>query len=371
MADPFYIVSDIYQLSNFYAHNHEPSKGIKIANEGIAIAGQYNLRSKLNILYIALSENYQSDGDYRMYSNVLNKIIALKDSTYTKNSADALSHDIQTKYEVQKKQNIIISQQLDLTKKNTLFFGTLVLLASTVLVFYVVFRSRKKNQQLKLREIVVEQKKQTMDAVMQAEENERKRIAGELHDSVAQKMVVAKLNLEAFEGYLPALNTEQRHVFNNIFSLVDESCTEVRNLSHSMMPQAFFQSGLADAVKNFIDKIENKNLHILFNVEVRSCQAWIKIQKMMIYRVIQECLQNIIKHAQANKVDIAVIAENGEIDVTIEDNGIGFDPSSAEHAGGMGLKNIRSRIDFLNGQLDINSKPGMGSVVAFFIPTRH
>jgi two-component system NarL family sensor kinase len=368
IGDPFYIVSDIYQLSNFYAHNHEPEKGISIAKEGIPIAEKYNLHAKLYILYTALGENYQSAGDYKMYSETLNKIITLKDSTYTKNSAEALS-DIQTKYEVQKKENIIISQQLDLTKKNYLVYGTFILLATSVLISYVVFRARKKNQLVKIREIGIEQKKRTMDAVMQAEENERKRIAAELHDSVAQKMVVAKLNLEAFEGYLPKLSNEEQKVFDNIFSLVDESCTEVRNLSHSMMPHAFFQSGLADAVKNFIDKIQNKNLRILFNTD-GDLENLDKNTELMIYRIIQECLQNIIKHAHADRVDISVIAENGEIDATIEDNGIGFDTSLLENNSGMGMKNIRSRVEFLNGQLDINSHPGGGCVVAFYIPVK-
>ena len=202
---------------------------------------------------------------------------------------------------------------------------------------------------------------------MQAEENERKRIAADLHDSVAQKMVVAKLNLEVLEGYLPALNQEQRHVYNNIFSLVDDSCTEVRNLSHSMMPQAFFQSGLTDAVKNFIDKIENKNLRISFNAE-GDLENLDKNTEIMIYRIIQECLQNIIKHADAAKVDISITLENDEIDVTIEDNGVGFDTSLLEEKEGMGMRNIRSRVEFLNGKLDINSEPGNGTVVAFFVP---
>jgi two-component system, NarL family, sensor kinase len=368
IGDPFYIVSDIYQLGNFYAHNNEPDKGITLVNEGISIAEKYNLNAKLPLLYTALAENYQSAGNYKMYSNTLNEIISLKDSMYTKNSADALS-EIQTKYEVQKKQNIIIRQKLDLTKKNNLIYGTLILLAVTVLLSYVIFQTRKKNQQLKMQEIVIDQKRKTMDAVMQAEENERKRIAADLHDSVAQKMVVAKLNLEVLEGYLPALNQEQRHVYNNIFSLVDDSCIEVRNLSHTMMPQAFFQSGLTDAVKNFIDKIENKNLRVTFSAE-GELESLDNNTEIMIYRVIQECLQNIIKHADASKVDISIILENEEIDVIIEDNGVGFDTGSLENIEGMGMKNLKSRIDFLNGELDINSQKGKGTVIAFYIPAK-
>jgi two-component system, NarL family, sensor kinase len=368
IGDPYYIVSDIYQLGNFYAHVHAADKGILAVNEGISIAKKYNLHSKLLLLYTALAENYQIAGNYKSYSEVLNRIITLKDSMYTKNSADALS-EIQTKYEVQKKQNIIIQQKLDLTKKNNLIYGTLILMAITVLLSYVILQTRRKNQKLRMQEIVIEQKRKTMDAVMHAEENERKRIAADLHDSVAHKMVVAKLNLEILEGYLPALNQEQRHVYDNIFSLVDDSCSEVRNLSHSMMPQAFFKSGLTDAVRNFIDKIENKSLRISFSTEGQLGDLE-KNMEIMIYRIIQECMQNILKHADAGKVDISIILENGEIDVIIEDNGVGFDMDSIRNIEGMGMKNLKSRIDFLNGKLDINSQKGRGTVIAFYIPVR-
>src|SRR5579871_6576241 len=132
IGDPFYIVSDIFQLGVFYAHNHETDKGIKLVNEGIDIATKYNLNSKLPILYNALALNYESAEDYKNYSEVLSKIITLKDSTYSKNSADALS-DIRTKYEVQKGENIIMQQKLDISRKNNLIFGTFILLAITVL----------------------------------------------------------------------------------------------------------------------------------------------------------------------------------------------------------------------------------------------
>jgi two-component system, NarL family, sensor kinase len=368
IGDPYYIVSDIYQLGNFYAHTHAADKGISVVNEGISIARKYNLHSKLLLLYTALAKDYQIAGNYQRYSEVLNNIIALKDSMYTKNSADALS-DIQTKYEIQKKQNIIIQQKLDLTKKNNLIYGALILVALTVLLSYVILQTRRKNQKLRMQEIVMEQKRKTMDAVMHAEENERKRIAADLHDSVAHKMVVAKLNLEILEGFLPVLNQDQRHVYDNIFSLVDDSCTEVRNLSHSMMPQAFFQSGLTDAIKNFIDKIENKSLRISFSTEGPLGELE-RNTEIMIYRIIQECMQNILKHADAGKVDISIILENGEIDVIIEDNGVGFDMDSIEQIEGMGMKNLKSRIEFLNGKLDINSQKGRGTVIAFYIPVR-
>jgi signal transduction histidine kinase len=88
----------------------------------------------------------------------------------------------------------------------------------------------------------------------------------------------------------------------------------------------------------------------------------------MIYRVIQECVQNVLKHANATKLDVAMINENNEIDVTIEDNGVGFNTNDADLTESNGIKNIRSRIEYLNGTLDINSNPGKGAMIALYIP---
>ncbi|HEY6976833.1 MAG TPA: sensor histidine kinase [Chitinophagaceae bacterium] len=369
IGDPFYIVSDMGQLGLYYAHNKQADKGIAICNEGIAVARQYKLDTKLFFLYSVLAENYKAQDNTGKYAEVLEQIISLKDSVYQKNSAEALAQ-MQTKYEVQKKENIIIRQEYALTKKNYFMSGVIALLAATLLFGYFFFQNKRKTEQLKIRAIELEQKKKTTQAVIQAEEEERKRIAGDLHDSVAQKMVVAKLNLEAVGNHLKHMEESQQKIFDNIRLLLDESTTEVRNLSHSMMPQAFSRSGLATAVKDFLDKIEQPQLKINFSAE-GDFSAFKENIALMIYRIIQECVQNILKHARATRLDLAMIAGDNEADVTIEDNGIGFDLGKANLAESQGIRNIRSRIEYLSGKLDINTQPGNGTVIAFYIPLHH
>jgi signal transduction histidine kinase len=369
IGDPFYIISDIFELGNFYAHNNETEKGIKIVREGIAIAEKYNMPEKLPILYSSLAENYKAANNLLLYSQALDTLIILKDSLYQKNSAEALA-EIQTKYEVQKKENTIIQQQYDLTKKNFLIYSIAGLLVATLLFGFFFFKNRRKTQHLKMQAMEMEQKKKTTQAVMQAEEEERKRIAEDLHDSVAQKMVVAKLNLEAFGNHLQQMDAPQQKIYDNINLLLTESTSEVRNLSHSMMPQAFSRSGLTTAVNDFLDTIEQPQLKINFSAEgdffvVKENKA------LMIYRIIQECVQNVLKHAQATQLDISMIAANNEADIIIEDNGVGFNAGAPGITESSGMKNIRSRIDYLSGKLDINSQPGNGTVIAFYIPLNH
>jgi signal transduction histidine kinase len=365
LGDTISIINGIVAMCDYYINIGQPQKGVEACLKAIGLAKRGHA-FPLPDLYSKLGDCYKAAGDHEKYEETLNEVITLDDEAYKKNSATDLAY-LNAKYEDQKKANIIIQQKYDLTKRNYLFYGTLILLIVTLILGNVFLQNRKKNQQLKMQQLVFEQKKNTTAAVMQAGEDERKRIAEDLHDSVAQKMVVAKLNLEAFEGYLPELNEEQQRVFNNIFSLVDESCTEVRSLSHSMMPHAFFKSGLTDAVKDFIDKIDTKHLQISFNAE-GGLSVIDKNKEIMIYRIIQECIQNVLKHAKADKLDIAIIAGDKEIDVTIEDNGIGFNPKTIADTESTGMKNIQSRINFLNGKLDIDSQPGMGTVIAFYIP---
>lgn len=366
IGDPFYIVSDMAQLGLYYARNKQPGKGIAICNEGIAIAMQYKLDTKLFFLYNTLAENYKAEGNTAKYAEVLQQIISLKDSVYQTNSAEALA-EMQTKYEVQKKENTIIQQKYDLTKKNFFIYGIAALLAATLLFGLIFFKNRKKTQRLRMQAMKMEQKKKITQAVMQAEEDERKRIAGDLHDSVAQKMVVAKLNLEVLGNHLNELDEPRKKIYNNITALLEESTAEVRNLSHSMMPQAFSDSGLANTVKEMLNKVETPDLKIHFS----AAGDFTNIQEnttLMIYRIIQECVQNVLKHARTTKLDVAMINENNEIDITIEDNGVGFNVGTKDLAESTGIKNIRSRIEYLNGTLDINSSPGEGTIIAFYIP---
>ncbi len=365
IGDPFYIVSDMAEMSDFYSKTGQTEKGLKMIKEAIAIAQQHKLDGKLQLLYKQQAAIYLASGDMQNYAAALRKVIEIQDSLYNHNSANALA-EMQTKYEVQKKENTIIQQELKLTKKNYFIYGTAGLLIATLFFVYVFNKNKRNTQILQLQKMEAKLKQQTTQAVMLAEEEERKRIAGDLHDSVAQKIVAAKMHLESLNHKLVAINEPEQKIFKNIHSLLEESSLEVRNLSHSMMPGAFSRSGLTDAVKDFLDKIAIPGLKIQFHAS----GAFEKISEnrsLMIYRIIQECVQNVLKHSKASQMDVSLIAENNELDITIEDNGVGFDKEKISQ-NRLGIKNIRSRITYLNGTMDIHSKTGEGSLFAFFIP---
>ena len=204
-------------------------------------------------------------------------------------------------------------------------------------------------------------------AIIAAEENERKRIAADLHDGVGQIMSAAKMNLSAFENELPFRDEKQKISFEKIIDLVDESCKEIRSVSHQMMPNALLKSGLASAIKEFIDKLDNRILKVNLHTEGLNERLESNVETIL-YRIIQECVNNVIKHSGANTLDISLIKDADGLSATIEDNGKGFDIKNKDHIEGIGLKNIYSRVSFLKGTVDFDSSPGNGTLVAIHIP---
>ena len=205
-------------------------------------------------------------------------------------------------------------------------------------------------------------------AVMKAEENERQRIAKDLHDGVGQMMSAAKMNLSSFENDLQFTTDDQRNSFDRIISLVDESCREVRSVSHQMMPNILLKSGLANAVADFLDKIDQRQLKVALHTEGLN-ERLDENTEIVLYRVLQECVNNVIKHSGASQLDIALIKDKDGISISIEDNGKGFNPAQLGEDAGIGLKNMKARIDYLNGTIDFDSAPGKGTLVAIHIPS--
>lgn len=211
------------------------------------------------------------------------------------------------------------------------------------------------------------QQQNAVKAVIDAEDAERKRIATDLHDGVGQLMSAAKMNLSAYEYEADFKTPEQQENFQKIISLVDAGCKEVRAVSHNMMPTALLTNNLPDAINEFISKLDSRALKVHLHSDGFNEPVSSNVESVL-YRVIQECINNVIKHAGASELDISLVKEEKEITATIEDNGRGFEPNNLKEKNGIGLKNIFTRIEFLNGTIDFTSAPGKGTQLAIFIP---
>jgi two-component system, NarL family, sensor kinase len=261
----------------------------------------------------------------------------------------------------------LTNEKLENQRKTIFLFITAGLLVLGGLLGYSYYRRYKLQQQAKLQTEILKQQELATKGIVEAEENERKRIAGDLHDGVGQMMSAAKMNLSAMEAEIPFANDNQRKVYEKVLTLVDESCKEVRSVSHNMMPNALLKSGLASAIREFINQIDTRVIKIDLYTEGLNEKLDSNVETVL-YRVVQECVNNVIKHAGANHLDISLIKDKDGIAATIEDNGKGFDASDKNKFEGIGLKNIKTRIEYLKGNVEWNSTIGNGTVVAIHVP---
>jgi len=316
--------------------------------------------------YNELSSVSQKQGDYQKAFQYFLKRSALRDSLYALEKTKQIE-ELNTKYETAQKEQQILHQKNKLRLQSFLFIGLAGLLLLTGLLAHSQYKRYKLRKESQMQSEIMKQQELAVKAVMEAEENERQRIARDLHDGVGQMMSAAKMNLSAFESEINFKNEEQKESYEKIITLVDESCKEVRTVSHIMMPNALLKNNLGIAIRNFADKLNSKSIEINVYTEGLEERMDSNIETVL-YRVIQECVNNAMKHAGASRLDISLIRDKDGISGTIEDNGKGFDAAGQKNAEGIGLKNITSRIEYLKGTVDFDSSPGRGTLVALHVP---
>ena len=316
--------------------------------------------------YKALSVIAEKRGNAGLSLDYYKKHIALRDSVFSNEKIKQIEQ-LNAKYQSEKKEQQLKLQQAQIKQKNYLLWG--ITAATLLLVFagFSFYRKRRIQQELHLQAAIMKQQDLATQAIITAEENERKRIAADLHDGVGQMMSAAKMNLSAFENDFSFGDENQKIAFEKALSLVDEGCREIRSVSHQMMPNALLKNGLASAVKEFIDKIDNRVVKINLHAEGLNERLAGNVETVL-YRVIQECVNNVIRHSGAGELHISLIKDEDGIAATIEDNGKGFDTTDRQKFEGIGLKNIISRISFLKGTVDFDSAPGKGTLVAIHVP---
>ena len=353
-------------VANIYMKVKNYPDAFKNYENAIKLGQEIDFKEPIIESYNGLSNYYEITGDATQALRYFKKYKAENDSVFNSDITSQLS-TLQTKYETVKKQQVIEEQKFELTKKQYWIYGSTGLLLLMTLLGFSYYRRNKLKQEKRLQYEVMKQQDMATKAIINAEENERRRIAAELHDGVGQMMSAAKMNLSAIENEMSFKDEAQKNSFDKVIGMIDESCKEVRSVSHQMMPNALLKSGLASAVKEFIEKIDSRIIKINLYAEGLNERLDTNVETVL-YRVIQECVNNVIKHSGANNLDISLIKDADGIAATVEDNGRGFDTGDKQKFEGIGLKNISSRVAFLKGTVDFDSSPGRGTLVAIHVP---
>jgi len=356
-----------------YEKTGDKARAISYMKQAHALAVKLDNTKQIADAFEAMSDFYahnrQLDSAY-FYGN---KGKILQDSVEVIDNKKAFN-DLLVKYEAEKKEQQISAlnkentiQKLSIAGRNKTI-GIIVALFAVASIFGWSFYSRNKlKQKAALQRQMMEQQDVLTQAVLEAEEKERRRIAGDLHDGVGQLFSAVKMNLSGLIHRVNIQRDEDRFLAEKTMALVDESCKEVRAISHQMMPNMLLRSGIASDVKSFIEKIDSESLKI--TVEASGFKDSIESNvETVLYRVIQEAVNNVIKHSKASHLAIILNRDAEAIYVDISDDGVGFNTALLADFEGIGLKNISTRVEYLKGTVKFISSPGMGTTVKIWVP---
>lgn len=210
--------------------------------------------------------------------------------------------------------------------------------------------------------------KQVINSLIEGEERERRRVAMELHDGLGQYLSAANMTFDAILEYTKAMPEEQHEQYKHGLGLLKHAIKESRSVAQNLLPKAIEDFGLALAVEALVEDYE-KNTDIQFyyyqNVDGYNISQSIEIN---LFRMIQETLNNALKHANCTKIDVQIVKDDTDIVCTIEDNGVGFEFNEQKKISGLGMQSLQTRSKALNGELDIITAPGKGTLISIIIP---
>lgn len=362
------------------AELHDPA-ALPLLQRGVQEARALGAREELRDGYQALAEAYAQRSDFAPAYAYHRRSQTLGDSLLNETSTEQIN-ELNARFETEKKEARNRIQALELRaralviRRQTVLAGGLGLaLVAALLISAALLGRARARQRAAVAEEAQRQQRAATAAVLEAEERERRRIGADLHDGVGQLLSAAKLNLSGLEHELTTtvgLTTPPaaRGLLDNAIDSLDESLREVRSLSHQLVPNALLRQGLGAAVREFVQKVTAPG-QLRVELEVVGLeQRLAPALESALYRIIQELVANVVKHARATEVTLQLLHHGPELTVLLEDNGVGFDPAEARTRpdGGIGLRNLGARVELLGGQLYIDSRPGRGTTVTVEIP---
>lgn len=319
--------------------------------------------------YKELSKVYNATKEYSKAYFYSNKYNVINDSLNNANLKNEII-ELEAKYkkaEAEKKISLLQSEnekavlQVNNNRLNMMLFAVLsFLLFLTVLFLWNWNNYQKKlsvqkevNHTQELAALENQQKLSISNALIEGEEMERKRIARDLHDGLGSMLSGLKMHLSL--GDRDNIQTNP-----NVNTMLNDSIKELRNISQNLMPESLMKLGLEHALKDLCISNSNAGTTIEFQYLVKK-NTLPQHFKIMVFRIIQELLNNALKYAKAPQILVSCSQNKDIFFITVEDNGIGFNVEYAEQREGMGLKNIKNRVAFLNGKLEIDSVPDKGT----------
>jgi two-component system, NarL family, sensor kinase len=249
-----------------------------------------------------------------------------------------------------------------------ILFAVLALALTIILLFFV---SRKKivQEKLEAQELKIKHKSDLIRYNIETQEQERHRIAQDLHDDVGSQLNLISLGLHRVQKLGSQIEKDET---NSILLLTEGVIDRVRSLSHELLPPILEKFGLIAALEEIefnYNKTKSIQLNFKTNIEHEE-PIFNQTDRLYLYRICQELIQNALKHGHAKVIRISLLVQDGNVHLSITDDGVGFDSEKISSGKGMGIMNIENRVEMLGGTLKMESKLHEGSSFDIYLPKK-
>lgn len=359
-GDKWSMAATYNNIGNLYGAMGRYNEAIVYCEKALVIAQEINAHEIIESIYDSMAEAAATAGDYkkafeyhRLFSESLSEFV---NTEYTRQLSE-----LNIKYETEKKQTLIQQQKFEIARKNYLLLIASAIFILLCVAAYLIWRNYKYKIDKKQQEEIKSRQEIEARALFEGEQNERIRIARDLHDGVGQMLALVKMNMSA-------LNIDDA-VTKKTMSMVDQTIDEVRNVSHNLIPEEL-NFGIFSALENLVERInasDNTTMEMTITPEVKS-REYKKQDELSIYRIIQEIVSNIVKHAGASKILLSIRQDSGGVVLSIQDNGRGMNIGTIQHSKGIGWKNISARVHLLNGKMSVQAAEPTGTQIDIMLP---
>jgi two-component system NarL family sensor kinase len=362
-----------FKLESFDSANFHMTRAYEIAK---SLGFKDDARLALNDLaeFAKKREDYKMAYEYRVKSD------SIAQKIFVEGTNDEIL-DLREKYntaslelENERQKNIAEQQR----KSKFIILVVAVALILIISVWLYIVNQRRKNMTLlaekneeinkqQIDELLQEQEIASLQGVLQGQESERKRVAMDLHDRLGGMLSMVKLHFSAFEERIDTTDAKNQK-FLKASELLDQATKEVREISHDLLSGVLTKFGLIPALEELKDKISSTGkLKVgIYSNDIKG--ALNAEQELQLYRIVQELLSNILKHAKAKETNIQLNRSGDSLNLIVEDDGVGFNLSNSNEKGGIGLINLKARVAKLNGSFHIDSGKGGGTTISIDIP---
>lgn len=369
-GNPYYKCLSNHLLGNVFFELNNKISAKSYSMKALALAKDHNNKTNLVKVYKQLSDIYKSDGQFVNALEYKELEFELQSELINESQLKNI-RSLEIKYETEKKDKEIIEQKLELQEQESeiqkqdsqiiYMTGLTLFLLIAALLIWLIFQQKQQRKNQELLALKREFQIKSLEALIEGEEKERFRIAKELHDGVNG-------DLSAIKYKLTSMIEMNNKVIKEAITMIDDSCHQVRAISHNLVPPALEKFSLNEATQAYCERMnvtqkESINFQSLGDAFTLSKKAAINI-----FRIVQELVTNSIKHAKAKEINVQLSFQDHILQVTVEDDGIGFRREDVT-SDGIGLSNIDSRIDYLNATVDFLSNE-KGTSFTFEIDTK-